>query len=90
MSRVIWKGPYLNRLLIKKVSKEKVNVKKEIQTMSRDSTIIPLFIGKTFSIHNGKTFLKINITHDMIGYKLGEFAPTRKQFTFKKKKEKRN
>lgn len=88
MSRAKWKGPYIQKNLIiqfferKKASKFNV----EVTTKSRSSTIIPSFVGNFFSIHNGKNFSKIQITEKMIGKKLGEFVPTRKRFSFKKKK----
>lgn len=85
MSRAKWKGPYLKKSLIKVVYKKK----KEIATTPRNIVIIPFFVGKTFFIYNGKTFIKIKITHDMVGHKFGEFSPTRKQFTYKKKKNRK-
>lgn len=88
MSRAKWKGPYiLNKLLEdNKDSKSNKKYLTEIYTFSRSSTIIPNFVGNTLNVHNGKTFAKIQITENMIGKKLGEFAPTRKTFSFKKKK----
>lgn len=80
MSRVKWKGPYIEKNIIKSIFN-----KKEIKTFSRKSIITPKFIGLTFLIHNGKTFLKLKVIEEMVGYKLGEFSPTRKKFTFKKK-----
>ena len=79
MSRAKWKGPYVDGSLIK------IKHDANIYTTSRDSTIVPGLIGKTFNVHNGKNFLKIKITENMIGKKLGEFSPTRKRFSFKKK-----
>lgn len=88
MSRAKWKGPYVQKDLLidffKKTSETRYQI--EITTKSRSSTIIPNFVGNFFSIHNGKTFSKIQITDHMIGRKLGEFSPTRKKFSFKKKK----
>jgi len=79
MSRSIKKGPYLEDSLLEKIEKMKRDgVKKPIKTWSRRSTIIPDFVGYTFSIHNGKDFNNVYITEDMVGHKLGEFAPTRK------------
>ena len=86
MSRSKWKGPFVNNNLLNKV--KLTENKKEIQTKSRNSTILPVFVGKHFKIHNGKTFHKILITEKMIGYKLGEFSPTRKQFSYKKTNKK--
>lgn len=86
MSRSKWKGPFVNNILLNKVKLTKN--KKEIQTKSRSSTVLPSFVGKCFKIHNGKIFHKILITEKMIGYKLGEFSPTRKQFSYKKTNKK--
>jgi small subunit ribosomal protein S19 len=78
MSRSTKKGPYVDDNLVKKVQKMiKSGVKKPIKTWSRRSTIIPDFVGFTFSIHNGKTFIPVFITENMVGHKLGEFAHTR-------------
>nr|YP_010377447.1 ribosomal protein S19 [Hemiaulus sinensis]QYB23183.1 ribosomal protein S19 [Hemiaulus sinensis] len=88
MSRAKWKGPYVQKSLLSQFSNKKSNSKNEITTYSRKSVIIPLFVGSTVNIHNGKTFSKIKITENMIGHKLGEFSPTRKRFSFKKKKKK--
>ncbi len=81
MARSIWKGPFVHPSLLKKVDKlkDKTN-QKPIKTWSRDSTIIPDFVGISFLIHNGKSFIPITISEEMVGHKLGEFAPTR---TFK-------
>ena len=81
MARSIWKGPFVHPSLLKKIDKikEKSN-QKPIKTWSRDSTIIPDFVGLSFLIHNGKSFIPITISEEMVGHKLGEFAPTR---TFK-------
>lgn len=84
MSRSNWKGPYIENLLITTIYNDKK--KKENQTNSRKTVITPVFIGKTVTIHNGKIFLKLKITDEMLGHKLGEFSPTRKTFTFKKKR----
>ncbi|MEA3485220.1 MAG: 30S ribosomal protein S19 [Candidatus Aerophobetes bacterium] len=79
MSRSIKKGPYVEEGLLKKIEKmKKDGAKKPIKTWSRRSTIIPDFVGYTFSIHNGKDFNNVYITEDMVGHKLGEFAPTRR------------
>ena len=86
MSRSKWKGPFVNNTLLNKV--KLTENKKEIQTKSRSSTVLPFFVGKCFKIHNGKIFHKILITEKMIGYKLGEFSPTRKQFSYKKTNKK--
>ncbi|MBL7072094.1 MAG: 30S ribosomal protein S19 [Candidatus Omnitrophica bacterium] len=78
MSRSTKKGPYVDERLIEKVDKMiRSGAKKPIKTWSRRSTIIPDFVGLTFSIHNGKTFIAVFITENMVGHKFGEFAPTR-------------
>ena len=78
MARSIWKGPFVHPSLLKKIDKLKDNTnKKPIKTWSRNSTIIPDFVGHSFMIHNGKTFIPITISEEMVGHKLGEFAPTR-------------
>ena len=79
MARSIKKGPYAEQSLLKKVEKVKNSEKKEvIKTRSRRSTIFPDFVGLTFAVHNGKEFIPVYVTEDMVGHKLGEFAPTRK------------
>lgn len=76
MSRSLKKGPYVDPRLLAKV--EKLGNRKEpIKTWSRDCTIVPEFVGHTFLVHNGKQHLKVFVTEDMVGHKLGEFAPTR-------------
>ena len=81
MPRSIKKGPYVEDSLAKKVEAMNNSSRKQpIKTWSRRSMITPDFVGLTFSIHNGKTFLPIFITENMVGHRLGEFAPTR---TFK-------
>ena len=78
MTRAIWKGPFVEESLIKKVEKQKNEInKKPIKTWSRKSTIIPEFVGLSFLIYNGKKFIQLTISEDMVGHKLGEFAPTR-------------
>ena len=78
MSRSVWKGPFVDPSLIKKVEKLKNQTNKTpIKTWSRKSTIIPDFVGVSFLIYNGKKFIPITISEDMVGHKLGEFAPTR-------------
>ena len=81
MARAVWKGPFVEESLIKKVEKQKnVTNKKPIKTWSRKSTIIPDFVGISFLIYNGKKFIPITISEDMVGHKFGEFAPTRQFF----------
>tara|TARA_B100002051_G_C16428194_1_gene482824 strand:- start:187 stop:579 length:393 start_codon:yes stop_codon:yes gene_type:complete len=78
MSRSIWKGPFVDPSLIKKVEKMTGQSNKvPIKTWSRKSTIIPEFVGFSFLIHNGKKFIPIKISEEMVGHKLGEFSPTR-------------
>ena len=79
MARSIKKGPYVFKRLLKKVQKLNKEGKKEvIKTWSRRSTIFPDFIGHTFAVHNGKDFIPVYVTEDMVGHKLGEFSLTRK------------
>ena len=81
MSRSVWKGPFVDPSLLKKVEKQKNDPKrKPIKTWSRKSTIIPDFVGSSFMIHNGRKFISITISEDMVGHKLGEFSPTRQFF----------
>ena len=78
MARSVWKGPFVEESLIKKVDKQKNETnKKPIKTWSRKSTIIPDFVGISFLIYNGRKFIPITISEDMVGHKFGEFAPTR-------------
>ena len=79
MARSLKKGPYIEESLQKKIEKMNANSeKKVIKTWSRRSTIYPDFIGHTFAVHNGKEFIPVYVTEDMVGHKLGEFALTRK------------
>jgi len=78
MSRSVWKGPFVDPSLLKKVDKLKNQINKPpIKTWSRKSTIIPEFVGFSFLIHNGKKFIPIKISEEMVGHRLGEFSPTR-------------
>jgi small subunit ribosomal protein S19 len=77
MGRSLKKGPYVDLRLLAKVEKQQTGHREPIKTWSRDCTVVPDFIGHTFLIHNGKQFLKLFVTEDMVGHKLGEFAPTR-------------
>ena len=78
MARSVWKGPYFDVTLYKKVKKSKEeNSKSPIKTWSRRSTIIPDFVGVTLSVYNGKSFIPVFVTEDMVGHKLGEFSLTR-------------
>ena len=79
MARILKKGPFVDCYLINKIEKVNESGKKEvIKTWSRRSTIYPVFIGHTFAVHNGKEFIPVYVTEDMVGHKLGEFALTRK------------
>ncbi|MDY0383961.1 MAG: 30S ribosomal protein S19 [Geobacter sp.] len=77
MARSIKKGPFVDEHLMKKVVAEGPNSKKIIKTWSRRSTITPDFIGLNFAVHNGKKFMPVFVTENMVGHKLGEFSPTR-------------
>ena len=79
MARSLKKGPFVDGHLMAKISKVNESGKKEvIKTWSRRSTIYPEFIGHTFAVHNGKEFIPVYVTEDMVGHQLGEFVPTRK------------
>jgi len=78
MARSIKKGPFVDEHLLKKVDQlTRTGAKRPVKTWSRRSMIVPDFIGHTFSVHNGKTFTSIFVTENMVGHRLGEFAPTR-------------
>lgn len=78
MPRSVKKGPFVSIKLLKKINElNKTGQKKVIKTWSRASTIIPDFIGHTIAVHNGNKFIPVYITENMVGHKLGEFAPTR-------------
>jgi len=91
MPRSNWKGPFLANSLLRnfKVFKKKAKKKKslKLKTWSRRSTILPVFVGYTFSVHNGKQFVRITVNDEMIGHKLGEFVPTRSRYNYKKGKK---
>ncbi len=79
MARSLKKGPFADEHLLKKVDKLNESNKKEvIKTYSRRSTIFPSFVGHTFAVYNGKDFIPVYVTEEMVGHKLGEFALTRK------------
>ena len=81
MARSTWKGPFVDGHLLKKAQKASESSRNEvIKTWSRRSTILPEFIGLSFAVHNGKKFIPVNVTEDMVGHKLGEFSPTRTFF----------
>ena len=78
MSRSLKKGPFSDSHLVKKVEAlSSKNEKKVIRTWSRRSMILPEFVGHTFMVHNGKVHIKVLVTEEMVGHKLGEFSPTR-------------
>ncbi len=78
MARSIWKGPFIDGYLLKKIEAVRASGKNTpIKTWSRRSTILPNMIGITFAVHNGNKFIPVLITDQMIGHKIGEFAPTR-------------
>ena len=78
MSRSLKKGPFVNASLYAKVQKQiEGGAKEPIKTWARACTIVPEFVGTTFLVHNGKQHMKVFVTEDMVGHKLGEFAPTR-------------
>lgn len=78
MARSVWKGPFIEKSLLGKVEKaRKGEIKGVIKTWSRRSTILPNMIGLTFGVHNGNKFIPVLVTDQMIGHKLGEFAPSR-------------
>ncbi|ELU43964.1 ribosomal s19 domain-containing protein [Rhizoctonia solani AG-1 IA] len=80
LARSAWKGPYF--VAFSNLSRARTdNI--PVKTMSRSCTILPNFVGVKFLVHNGKQFLPVSVTQDMVGHKLGEFAPTRKRFTFR-------
>ena len=86
MSRSNLKGPYVDTKGLKDLQNSEKTYIKTIVT--RNSTIVPKFLEKTFEVHNGKKFTEILVTEEMIGHKFGEFSATRKRFVFKKKKQK--
>jgi len=78
MSRSSKKGPFVDPKLLKKISGLKPGVKTVIKTWSRASEISPEMVGFTFGVHNGKDFISVSVSEDMVGHRLGEFSPTRK------------
>jgi small subunit ribosomal protein S19 len=77
MGRSLKKGPYVDAKLLRKVGRQGLTGKEPIKTWRRACTIVPEFVGHTFLVHNGRTHVKVFVTEDMVGHKLGEFAPTR-------------
>lgn len=86
MSRVKWKGPYVKNKLLKNIQSSTL-IFKNVKTVSKSSVILPKLIGLTLKIYNGKIFIIVKVTDEMVGHKLGEFILTRKQFSYKKKKK---
>jgi small subunit ribosomal protein S19 len=86
MNRAKWKGPYIDPNFLKNI--KILNKKKSLPVISRNSSIIPKFIGLKFNVHTGKTFTEVSVSKEMVGHKFGEFSPTRGKFSFKKKKKK--
>ena len=81
MARSVWKGPFVDGYLLKKAENSRTSGRSEIiKTWSRRSTILPQFVGLTFGVYNGRKFIPVLVTEDMIGHKLGEFSPTRTYF----------
>ena len=81
MPRSVWKGPFFDGYLLKKVEVVKTSGRKdEIKTWARRSTIIPQFVGVTFGVYNGQKFIPVLVSENMVGHKLGEFSPTRNYY----------
>jgi small subunit ribosomal protein S19 len=80
MTRSVWKGPFVDGYILKKAEAARGQRNMAIKTWSRRSTILPQFVGLTFQVHNGNKFIPVHVNEEMVGHKLGEFAPTR---TFK-------
>ena len=78
MARSVWKGPFVDGYLLKKAEKARGTGRSDvIKIWSRRSTILPQFVGLTFGVYNGHKFIPVLVTEDMVGHKMGEFAPTR-------------
>ena len=78
MARSVWKGPFVDLYLLKKAEDaQEKSSRAPIKTWSRRSTILPQFVGLTFTVYNGQKFIPVAVNEDMVGHKLGEFAPTR-------------
>ena len=78
MARSVWKGPFVDLHLLKKAEDaQDKGTRAPIKTWSRRSTVLPQFVGLTFSVYNGMKFIPVSVNEDMVGHKLGEFAPTR-------------
>ena len=78
MSRSVWKGPFVDGYLLKKAEAARASGRNDvIRTWSRRSTVLPQFVGLTFGVYNGQKFIPVSVSEEMVGHKLGEFAPTR-------------
>ena len=78
MSRSVWKGPFVDAFVLKKAEKARESGRNEvIKIWSRRSTILPQFVGLTFGVYNGKKFIPVQVSENMVGHKFGEFSPTR-------------
>ena len=78
MARSVWKGPFVDGYLLAKAETARASTRNEIiKTWSRRSTILPQFVGLTFAVYNGRKFIPVQVSENMVGHKLGEFAPTR-------------
>ncbi len=78
MARSVWKGPFVDGYLLRKAETARATGRKEvIRTWSRRSTVLPQFVGLTFGVYNGRKFIPVLVTENMVGHKLGEFSPTR-------------
>jgi len=87
MGRAKWKGPYIEKNLTSVNTNDSISNKKMSTIFSRNSAILPNHVGFLFNIHNGKKFLKLRVSEEMVGHKFGEFSATRVPFSFKKKKK---
>ncbi len=82
MARSVWKGPFVDGYLLSKAEAARGSGRNDvIKTWSRRSTILPQFVGLTFGVHNGRKFVPVLVTENMIGHKFGEFSPTRSFFS---------
>ena len=78
MPRSVWKGPFVDTYLLNKAEKVKTSGRRDIiKTWSRRSTILPMFVGLTFAVYNGKKFIPVSVNENMVGQKFGEYSPTR-------------
>jgi small subunit ribosomal protein S19 len=78
VARSVWKGPFVDGYVLKKAAKVRESGRREvIKIWSRRSTILPQFVGLTFGVHNGKKFIPVSVTEEMVGHKFGEFSPSR-------------